>query len=219
MKDAALNSENIHDYCEDHSDEDSPLLEEIERYAYNHTMAPGMVSGRLQGRFLSMISKLLQPKVIVEVGAFVGYATICLAEGLTDDGEIHTYEVNDELEDFLYETFKKSGMGEKIHLHIGDALEILPDLDKTIDLAFIDAGKRDYSRYYETILSKMKPGGVILLDNVLWKGKVLREKADKTTQSIKDLNKMIAEDDRVDKMLLPLRDGVFMVRKREEYGA
>ncbi len=209
-----MDFDKIHDYSEEHSDKSSALLDKVERYAYNHTMAPGMVSGRLQGRFLSMISKMLRPQVIVEIGTFVGYATLCLVEGLSEDGEIHTYEINDELEDFLVEVFEESEFNEKIRLHIGDAMELLPELDKIIDLAFIDAGKKDYGQYYEVIMSKMKSGGVILLDNVLWKGKVLLDKADNTTTSIQELNRMIAADERVEKVLLPLRDGVFMVRKK-----
>ncbi len=210
-----MQSQKIHNYCKTHSDKATTLLNDVERYAHNHTLQPRMLSGRLQGRFLSMISKLLQPEIIVEVGTYVGYATLCLAEGLSAMGEIHTYEVNDELEDFLLDSFKKSDYTSQIKLHIGNALDLLRDFNKTIDLAFIDAGKKDYPDYYNLLLPMVRPGGLILIDNVLWNGKVLLDKADKKTKIIKELNETLSHDKRVDKILLPLRDGIFMLRKKE----
>lgn len=214
MHDSMMPWDEIHQYCESHTEQVSDLLKEVERYTHNHTLNPRMLSGRLQGRFLAMISKMLQPDVIVEIGTFTGYACLSLAEGLSSGGELHTYEVNDELEEHLKSTFQKSAYSSKIMLHIGDAIEELPKLNKKVDLAFIDAGKRDYPDYYEFLLDKMQSGSVILIDNVLWSGKVLKDDTDKTTEAIKQLNDNIAEDERVEKMLLPLRDGVYMVRKK-----
>lgn len=213
MKDSIMDWELIHDYCTAHSSPNPDILNKVERYTHNNTLSPRMMSGRLQGRFLSMISKMINPEIIVEIGTFTGYATLCLAEGLRENGEIHTYEVNDELEDFLTATFQASEYRKKIKLHIGDALSLLPELDEKIDLAFIDAGKEDYPVYYELVLSQVNTGGLILIDNVLWSGKVLDNDADKTTTVIKELNDKISRDKRVEKILLPLRDGVFMLRK------
>jgi len=207
---------NIQDYCEQHSavfpDE---ILKEIERYTHLHVLMPQMISGQLQGHFLALLSKLLAPKKILEVGTFTGYSAICLAQGLAPGGRLLTIDINEELEDAVNGFFKKAGLAQKIELRIGAALDIIPQLSDDWDLAFIDADKMNYDHYYELILPKMRSGGCIIIDNVLWSGKVAEEELKgKKTIAIDALNKKIREDKRVEPMLLPLRDGMMMIRKK-----
>lgn len=202
------------EYCENHTSPHSEILYQLERETHLKTLAPQMMSGHLQGRFFSMLSKMKQPKTILEVGTFTGYAALCLAEGLPANGVLHTIEVNPELEYLIRKYIGKAGLENKIHLHIGDASDVIPSLDLSFDMAFIDAGKMDYAHHYELVVGKMNPGGLILADNVLWSGKVAEKKYDKDTRGIRLFNKKIQEDERVDNALLPIRDGIMLMIKK-----
>ncbi len=202
------------DYCEAHTFPQSDILYQLERETHLKTLAPQMLSGHLQGRFLAMLSRIKQPKTILEVGTFTGYAALCMAEGLPEGGQLHTIEVNPELEFLIRKYIDKAGMQEKIHLHIGDAAKVIPTLDLSFDLAFMDAGKMDYPHHYELIVEKMNPGGILLADNVLWSGKVVQEEFDADTEGIRTFNKKVQEDERVENILLPIRDGIMMMIKK-----
>ncbi|GAB6013089.1 O-methyltransferase [Viscerimonas tarda] len=206
----------IEEYILSHIDEESDLLKRLDRDAHVNLLRPRMLSGHLQGKILKMFCRLLQPRFILEIGTYTGYAALCLAEGAADDAEIHTIEINDELEDFILKRLHQSKLKEKIHLHIGDALEIIPALNHTFDLVFIDANKRHYCEYYDLILDKLRPGGLILIDNTLWDGKVLEtpHPTDKQTIGIQQFNDKLAKDDRVEKVILPIRDGLTMAWKK-----
>ena len=176
-----------------------------------------MLSGHYQGRVLSIISKLVNPKYILEIGTYTGYSALCLAEGLSKDGELHTIDVNEELVDFQRKYFNMSIYGNQIHQHLGNALEIIPKLNKTFDLVFIDADKDNYSKYFELIIDKLNTGGIILSDNVLWSGKVLDtkfKKEDTSTPALIKYNKLLKEDPRVETVVLPIRDGLTISRKK-----
>lgn len=203
----------LHNYCEDHSTAQSQILHELERETHLKTLAPQMVSGHLQGQFLSLLSKLMQPKIILEIGAFTGYASICLAQGLQEGGILHAIEVNPELEYIAKKYYKKAGLEEKIKLHIGNAKSIIPNLNTQFDIVFIDAGKNDYAFFYDLVIEMVNPGGLILADNVLWSGKVIKGATDKDTKVIDAFNKKVKEDDRVENIFLPIRDGLVVARK------
>jgi len=205
----------IDKYITDHIDPEGELLSDINRTAHVKLLRPRMVSGHLQGRVLKMLVRMCRPQRILEIGTYTGYATICLAEGLPDDGEIHTIEIDDELEDFIKEQFDKTDLKDKIRLHIGDALDIIPQLDGCFDLVFIDADKRLYSQYYDLVFDKLRPGGIILADNTLWDGKVLEtpHPSDKQTIGIQKFNEKIKNDGRIEKVILPLRDGLTIIYK------
>jgi len=174
-----------------------------------------MLSGHYQGRLLSFLSKMMQPKRILEIGTFTGYATICLAEGLTEDGIIHTIEVNREMEEMLNSHFKSTNVEKKIKLHFGEAVQVIPTLEGEIfDMVFIDADKKNNYTYFELILDKVRSGGLIIIDNVLWKGKVYGAENDTDTQIIRKLNDKISVDSRVEKLILPVRDGILLIRKK-----
>ena len=175
-----------------------------------------MLSGPYQGRVLSMLSKLIRPKSILELGTFTGYATLCWAEGLQQEGEIDTIDVNEELLDFQRKYFDKSGYGSQIQQHLGSAIDILPTLDKTYDLVFIDADKPNYSNYFHLVIDKLNPGGIILSDNVLWHGKVVEPLNDKdiSTKAVLDFNTLLRNDDRIETVLLPIRDGLTISRRK-----
>jgi caffeoyl-CoA O-methyltransferase len=174
-----------------------------------------MLSGHYQGRMLSMLSKLVQPKLILEVGSFTGYATICLAEGLAEGGKVHTIEARAELEDTLRNNFALAGVQDQIVLHIGDAHDVIFGLTENIyDLSFIDADKKSNLAYFELIIQKTRPGGLIIIDNVLWKGKVYSEAKDADTELFRKLNDAIAVNTQVEKLILPVRDGVLVIRKK-----
>ena len=209
-------TDSIEEYILQHIDEEGDLLKNLNRDAHVNLLRPGMLSGHLQGRLLKMFCRLVQPKRILEIGTYTGYATLCLAEGAPDDAEIHTLEVNDELEDFIMKHLHKSKLEDKIHLHIGDALEIIPTLNETFDLVFIDANKRHYCQYYDLIFDKVRPGGLIIADNTLWDGKVLEtpHHTDKQTIGIQEFNNMIAKDNRIEKVILPMRDGLTLIWKK-----
>lgn len=206
----------LEQYILSHIDNESDLLKELDRDAHVNLLRPRMLSGHLQGKILKMFCRILRPRTILEIGTYTGYAALCLAEGAPDDAEIHTIEVNDELEDFILKHLHKSKLQDKIHLHIGDALEIIPKIDCMFDLVFIDANKRHYCEYYELIFDKVRQGGLILADNTLWDGKVLEtpHHTDKQTIGIQLFNDMIGQDNRVEKVILPIRDGLTMIWKK-----
>jgi len=203
----------LNDYCEAMSTPPEELLYQLERETYLKTLAPQMMSGRLQGQFLRMLSQWMHPRRILEVGTFTGYATLCLSAGLPPFGELHTIEANPELEYLIRKYVEQAPRGEQINVHIGRAQEIIPTLTGTFDLVFLDAAKQDYPTYYELIIDRVNPGGCILADNVLWSGKVVQEEYDTDTASIHAFNQMIKQDKRVEQVVLSLRDGLLMARK------
>ncbi|QJD95811.1 O-methyltransferase [Mucilaginibacter robiniae] len=202
-------------YLDTHCDPEPEALREINRETYLKQLKPNMLSGHYQGRLLSMLSKIVQPKLILEVGAFTGYATICLAEGLAEGGKVHTIEVNREQEETLRKNYQLAGVDDRIELHIGDAQQIIFAIpENNFDLSFIDADKKSNLTYFELIINKTKPGGLIIIDNVLWKGKVYGEAKDVDTQLFRKLNDQIAVNTQVEKLILPVRDGVLVIRKK-----
>ena len=203
----------INKYSEDHTSQESDLLRRINRETYAEVLMPRMVSGHLQGRFLSMVSHMIKPQNILEIGTYTGYSAICLAEGMQPNGKLVTIDVNEELEKRVRGYFREGGLENKIDYLLGDAATIIPALNSTFNLVFIDADKENYAKYYELVFDKVPVGGYILADNVLWSGKVLQEKIDKDTRAIKSFNEKIQSDSRVENMLLPLRDGISLVRK------
>lgn len=208
--------EAIESYILSRIDQESELLKQLNRDAHVNLLKPRMLSGHLQGRMLKIFCRMMNPKYILEIGTYTAYATLCLAEGADNNAEIHTIEVNDELEDFILKHLHKSKLKDKIHLHIGDAMEIIPQIDRTFDLVFIDANKRHYIEYYNLIFDKVRPGGLIIADNTLWDGHVLEtpKPSDKQTIGIQQFNDMIAMDDRVEKVILPIRDGLTLIWKK-----
>ena len=210
-------SEDLDNYVVNHSEDEPELLQKLTRETYQKILQPRMLSGHYQGRVLSIISKLVNPKYILEIGTYTGYSALCLAEGLSKDGELHTIDVNEELVDFQRKYFNMSIYGNQIHQHLGNALEIIPKLNKTFDLVFIDADKDNYSKYFELIIDKLNTGGIILSDNVLWSGKVLDtkfKKEDTSTPALIKYNKLLKEDPRVETVVLPIRDGLTISRKK-----
>jgi caffeoyl-CoA O-methyltransferase len=203
----------INAYCQDHSTGFDPVLSEIERVTFLRTLAPRMLSGQLQGSLLAMISKIKQPDNILEIGTFTGYSAICLAKGLAPSGKLITIEYDPENAFIASECIKMSGLADSIHLMIGDAKNIIPELDQVFDLVFIDADKEAYSLYFDLIIDKCSSGALILADNVLWSGKILHEKKDRKTKLIDDFNKKVHEDIRVENVILPIRDGINLIRK------
>ena len=203
-------SEDLERYAEQHSQQEPPLLAALTRETHLRILQPRMLSGHLQGRFLSLLSRLLAPTYIVEIGTFTGYATLCLAEGLMPSGRLHTIEANEEDEEIQNKYFGQSPYREQIIQHFAPALEVLPTLPDGIDMVFIDADKKNYLNYFEVLLPKMRPGGVILSDNVLWSGKVVEpiKDSDKHTQILMEYNKRLATDPRLETVLLPIRDGL-----------
>ncbi|MEN8157799.1 MAG: O-methyltransferase [Bacteroidota bacterium] len=201
-------------YLVEHSTGEDPVLAELTRYTYLKEAHPRMLSGHLLGSFLTLFSKMVSPFRILEIGTYTGYSAICLARGLRSGGELTTLEVNDELRDTARSFFRKAGVSDRIELLNGDALEILPGLDGPFDLVFIDAHKEDYPNYYREIINKVRSGGTILADNVLWGGKVLDHQAeDMATAAIHSFNRMVTEDSRVENQLLPIRDGLMVIKK------
>ncbi|MCF2660084.1 MAG: class I SAM-dependent methyltransferase [Parabacteroides sp.] len=206
----------IEEYILSHSDDEGALLKALERDAHVNLLRPRMLSGHLQGRILKMFCRMMQPRRVLEIGTYTGYATLCLAEGLPEDGLVHTLEINDEMEDFIFKYLNQSPLQEKIRVHFGDAMEIIPQLDEQFDLVFIDADKRLYSAYYDLVFPKVRAGGLILADNTLWDGKVVETipASDKQSLGILAFNEKIKQDERVEKVILPLRDGLTMIWKK-----
>lgn len=200
-------------YAEEHTSPENPLLKKINRDTHAQVLMPRMLSGHLQGRVLSLISHMVRPKSILEIGTYTGYSAICLAEGLQLAGKLVTIDINEELEDRVRKYFHAAGLDQVIDYRIGNALEIIPTLAGPFDLVFIDADKENYIRYYDLIFNIVPLGGYILADNVLWSGKVLDAKPDKDTKAIQDFNRKIQTDGRVENVLLPVRDGLMIVRK------
>ncbi|MBK0379983.1 O-methyltransferase [Mucilaginibacter segetis] len=202
-------------YLDDHCDTEPGQLQKINRETYLKVLKPNMLSGHYQGRVLSMLSKMMQPKLILEIGTFTGYSAICLAEGLSDDGILHTIEVNRELEEMLISHFKSTNVENKIKLHFGAAEAVIADFEENnFDIVFIDADKKNNYTYFELVLEKVRPGGLIIIDNVLWKGKVYGSEKDTDTESFRKLNEKIAVDTQVEKLILPVRDGLLIIRKK-----
>ena len=212
-------TEELEDYILSHIDEEGEHLARLNRETHIYHLRPRMCSGRLQGRLLKMFVRMINPRNILELGTFTGYSGLCLAEGLiAPDGELHTIEIDDELEDFIRSHFEASAFADRIHLHIGDAREILPSLGKTFDLVFMDANKREYCEYYDLVFPMLAPGGFIIADNTLWDGKVVDwgKKLDAQTEGILRFNDMVAHDDRVEKVIIPLRDGLTIIYKKPQ---
>lgn len=203
-------------YAEAHTSPESELLHRLSRNTRAHVMAPRMLSGHLQGRFLAMISGMIRPRRILEIGTYTGYSALCLAEGLTDDGRLITIDHNEELEEFARSYWRQSPLNDKIDLRIGLAADVIPTLDGPFDLVFIDADKRNNSLYFDLILEKLRPGGIVLADNVLWSGKVIdnAQAGDQDTVAVLTFNQKIQDDPRVENVLLPIRDGIMIIRKR-----
>ena len=203
-------SEKLDDYVVKHSEDEPALLKALTRETYQKILQPRMLSGHYQGRVLSILSKLIRPKAILEIGTFTGYSAICLAEGLRQDGVLHTIDINEELVDFQRRYFEKSDYGSQIFQHLGPAVDIIPTLDTHFDLVFMDADKPNYINYFHQIIDKLNPGGVILSDNVLWSGKVIEalDPNDTSTRIVLDYNKLLKEDQRLETVLLPVRDGL-----------
>ncbi len=197
-------------YCEP----EDALLQHIDRETNLKVLLPRMLSGHYQGRVLSMLSKMISPKRILEIGTYTGYATLCLAEGLTADGIIYTLDINAELEDMVRGNFAKSDLNNKIKYIIGDAQESLKNIGETFDLVFIDADKKNNGTYYDLVFDQVRTGGLIIVDNVLWSGKIVNNAQDKDTKNISSFNDKINEDQRVEKLILPVRDGLFVIRKK-----
>lgn len=209
-----LVSNEIENYIAQFSSPEDEALRELSRETYLKVQMPQMVSGNLQGQFLEMISRMFQPKRILEVGTFTGYSAICLAKGLTHSGLLYTIDVNEELQPMCARYFEKANLSSKIKHLIGDARKIIPELNETFDLVFIDADKINYSNYYDLVFDKVRVGGYIIADNVLWSGKVVEEKKDKDTLAIHQYNEKIAADMRVKNFILPLRDGLNIAVKQ-----
>ena len=207
--------QDLDNYIVQHSAEEPQLLKQLTRETYQKVPQPIMLSGPYQGRVLSMISKLVQPKSVLEIGTFTGYATLCLAEGLRKNGAIHTIDINEELVDMQRKYFEKSGFGDQIIQHTGSAIDIIPKLNVEFDLVFVDADKPNYSNYFHLIIDKLKSGGVIISDNVLWHGKVVEKvnEDDFSTKAILNYNKLLKEDQRIESVVLPIRDGLTISRK------
>jgi predicted O-methyltransferase YrrM len=202
-------------YILNHIDEESKLLADLYRKAHVQLLRPRMLAGHLQGRILKMLVRIHQPQRILEIGTYTGYATLCLAEGLPKSGIIHTIEIDDEMEDFIRESFDHSQLKDKIRLHIVNARDIIPCLDERFDMVYIDGDKREYCDYYDWVFDKVRPGGVILADNTLWSGKILEKlnPNDQQTLGIIRFNEKMKQDERIEKIILPLRDGLTVIYK------
>ena len=205
--------ENIQKYISDISQSESLILKELNRYTNSKVILPRMLSGHVQGRFLSMISKLINPEIIVEVGTYTGYSCLCLSEGLKKNGKIITIEKDEEFASIARKFFDRSKYKEKISLIIDDATDVIENINEKIDLAFIDADKVNYSKYYDMLFPKLKIGGLIVADNVLWSGKVTEEVSDNETQSIKNFNTKVKNDERVENLIVGIRDGIMVCQK------
>ncbi|WP_297796199.1 class I SAM-dependent methyltransferase [uncultured Eudoraea sp.] len=206
--------ESLENYITLHSENEPAILHELTRETHLKVLQPRMITGHYQGRVLSMLSKLIKPRQVLEIGTYTGYSAICLAEGLPEDGILHTIDINEELFEIQRRFFDKSGFGDRIIQHTGDALKIVPEMDQVFDLVFIDAEKKMYDAYFETVIEKTSPGSIILTDNVLWSGKVVEplEKKDFATQALLEYNEKLKNDPRVETVLLSIRDGLTLCR-------
>jgi len=204
----------LEEYIQDSSENEPELLKELSRETHLKVIQPRMITGHFQGRVLSLLSKIINPTNILEIGTYTGYSALCLAEGLRKEGQLHTIDINEELTDFQRRYFDKSGFGTQLIQHTGDALQIVPTLNMAFDLIFIDAEKREYPKYFDAVIKKTKPGSIILSDNVLWSGKVVEplDEKDMATKVLLDYNRMLKNDPRVETVLLPIRDGLTLSR-------
>lgn len=205
--------EAIEKYVAEHTASEDALLQRLNRETHAKVLMPRMLSGHVQGRVLSMLSHMIKPSRILEIGTYTGYSAICMAEGLADDGKLITIDINEELEDMVRAYIEEAKLSQQIDYRIGNALDLIPKIDDKLDLVFIDADKINYSNYYDLCIGKVRKGGFIIADNVLWSGKVVGDKIDKDTQALLDFNDKIHEDDRVENVLFPIRDGLMVVRK------
>lgn len=203
----------IQAYAEKHTTEENTLLKKVNRDTHAQVLMPRMLSGQLQGRVLSMISCMLKPRVILEIGTYTGYSALCLAEGLQEKGKLITIDINEELHGRVAGYFREAKLQDRIDYRIGDATVIIPQLQETFDLVFIDADKENYARYFDLVIDRVNLNGIIIADNVLWSGKVLQPRPDKDTRAIVEFNEKIQRDPRVENVLLPIRDGIMMMRK------
>ena len=205
----------LEEYISDLLGAENSVLNELYRHTNLKALYPGMISGHQQGRLLSMLSHLVRPDRILEIGTYTGYSALCLAEGLSADGHLHTIEKDDELTETSLYFFEKAGLSDKITLHVGNALEIIPKLDVVFDLVFIDAAKKQYLDYYHAVFDKLRHSGYIIVDNILWYGKVAdRQVQDETTVKLREFNKFVSNDDRVERALIQNRDGLYVLRKK-----
>lgn len=205
----------LDDYIVSHTQNENEVLAELNRETYAKVLIPRMLSGHLQGQALRMFSHMIQPKRILEIGTYTGYSALCLADGLTDDGKLHTIDINEELSEMINRYIDKANLKDKVITHIGNAVEIIPNLDEVFDVVFIDADKENYPNYFDLTIDKVRKGGFIIADNVLWSGKVIEEvdPKDEETQAILKYNDKIHNDPRVENVLLPIRDGLMVCRK------
>jgi len=209
--------EQLSAYAEKHTTAEPELLQKLNRDTYANVLIPRMLSGHLQGRILSMFSHMIQPKRILEIGTYTGYSALCLAEGLTPDGKLITMDINEELEDRVQRYINDSDYSSQIDFHVGNALEIIPTLEDELDLVFIDADKPNYSNYFDLVIDKLRTGGIIIADNVLWSAKVLDPEQlanDEDTKALHEFNEKMQQDSRVENVLMPVRDGLMVVRKK-----
>ncbi len=210
-----MNSEQFFKYAEHLTSPEDEILTQLRRETYLKTLFPRMISGPLQGKLLEFISKAYRPNKILEIGTYTGYSTICLARGLPENGKLLTIEINDELESIIFKYLKKSKLFDKVKVIFGDAKRIIPELDNDFDIVFIDAEKKNYLTYYQLIFDKVKSGGLILVDNIFWNGKIFEpvEPSDTYTQGVLEFNAFVQKDDRVERLALPIRDGFLILRK------
>lgn len=205
----------IEKYIDEHSEQEPEVLVHLSRATHQKILRPRMLSGNLQGQLLKMLCRMNHARRVLELGTFTGYAAISMAMGLEEEGVVHTVDINDEIEEFTREYIDRSGLSDRIVFHIGDACEIIPQLDEVFDVVFIDADKRQYADYYRLVFDKVCPGGIIVADDVLWEGKVLDEASrDAQTRGILDFNALVQADDRVENLLLPIRHGLMLIRKK-----
>lgn len=207
----------IQDYSDKHSSPEPIVLQELNRETHAKVMSPRMLSGHFQGRLLSLFSKMLQPKLVIEVGTYTGYSALCLAEGLREGGKLHTIDINPEQEKRIRTYIEKAGFTDKIELYIGNAKDIIPKIEGEIDLVFIDADKSNYYTYFELVADRMSKGGLVIADNVLWSGKILDEKErikDKDTKALHEFNEKVSQDPRFEALLMPIRDGLMVLRRK-----
>lgn len=203
----------IQRYAELHTSPESPLLRKINRDTHAQVLMPRMLSGHLQGKVLSMISCMIRPRTILEIGTYTGYSALCLAEGLQKEGKLITIDINEELYDRVNGYFREANLQDRIDYRIGDASSIIPDIEEKLDLVFIDADKENYGLYFDLVIDRVNLNGFILADNVLWSGKVVQSKPDRDTRAIVDFNAKVQRDERVENVLLPIRDGLMLMRK------
>jgi len=202
------------DYAESFTSGESEVLAELREHCYAHYEDSAMLSGFFQGRVLSMVSHMVRPQVILEIGTYLGYSALCLAEGLAEDGKVITLDILEDTNKVARSFVEKTGFADRIECLLGPAADIIPNLTETLDLVFIDADKTNYSNYYDLVFDKLRPGGIILADNVLWSGRVLNEVKDEDTQALHEFNQKVLADERVENVLLPIRDGLMVMRKK-----